>query len=100
MITMTDPSNPLWIPGHHPSAFSRSLSSGQKFIEVTPIMDLSVSVQPNPLTAGVTPEFVDPVSPLTFVLTNEEGNPVDLTHGVADLRKDSVETDDVWNYLI
>jgi hypothetical protein len=92
---------PLYgFPGTTPQASHEVYLSGQKFIEVTPIMDLSVSVQPNPLTAGVTPELVDPVSPLTFVLTNEEGNPVDLTNGVADATgKTLVETDDVWNYL-
>jgi len=92
---------PLYsFPGTTPQYSHEVYLSGQKFIEVAPLMDLSVSVQPNPLTAGVTPELVDPVSPLSFVLTNEEGNPVDLSRGVADyVGKSLVETDDIWNHL-
>jgi hypothetical protein len=63
-------------------------------------MDLSVSVQPNPLTAGITPELVDPVSPLTFVVTDDEGNPVDLSRGVPDASGSNlVENEDIWNHL-
>lgn len=92
---------PLYnFPGTTPQFSHEVYISGQKFIDVAPMMDLSVSVQPNPLTAGVTPELVDPVSPLSFVLTNEEGNPVDLTRGVSDAAgKTLVETDDIWNNL-
>ena len=92
---------PLYnFPGTTPQFSHEVYLSGQKFLDVVPMMDLSVSVQPNPLTAGVTPELVDPVSPLTFVITNEEGNPVDLTRGVADnIGNSIVQTDDVWNHL-
>jgi len=92
---------PLYgFPGTTPQFSHEVYLSGQKFLEVTPLLDLSVSVQPNPLTAGVTPELVDPVSPLSFVLTNEEGNPVDLSRGVPDVNGESnVEVNDIWNFL-
>ena len=92
---------PLYsFPGTTPQFSHEVYLSGQKFLDVAPLMDLSVSVQPNPLTAGVTPELVDPVSPLTFVLTNEEGNPVDLSRGVVDYTgKTLVDNDDIWNHL-
>lgn len=92
---------PLYnFPGTTPQFSHEVYLSGQKFLDVTPAMDLSISVQPNPLTAGVTPELVDPVSPLTFILTDEEGNPVDLTRGVSDAAGNTlVENDDIWNHL-
>jgi hypothetical protein len=92
---------PLYsFPGTTPQFSHEVYLSGQAFIEVAPIMDLSVSVQPNLLTAGVTPELVDPVSPLSFSLTDEEGEPVDLTRGVPDSDgKTYVEDDDIWNHL-
>jgi hypothetical protein len=92
---------PLYNFGNNVPQYSHEVYlAGQKFIEVVPKMDLSVSVQPNPLTAGVTPELVDPVSPLTFVVTNDEGNPVDLSIGVPNERGiRTVKNEDIWNHL-
>ncbi len=92
---------PLYnFPGTTPQFSHEVYLSGQKFLDVAPAMDLSVSVQPNPLTAGVTPELVDPVSPLTFILTDQEGNPVDLSRGVPDAAGNTlVENEDIWNHL-
>jgi hypothetical protein len=92
---------PLYNFGGNQGQYSHEVYlAGQKFIEVAPKMDLSVSVQPNPLTAGITPELVDPVSPLTFVVTDDEGNPVDLSRGVPDASGSNlVENEDIWNHL-
>ncbi|MCK5848604.1 MAG: hypothetical protein KAH01_05350, partial [Caldisericia bacterium] len=92
---------PLYgLPGTPPQYSHEVYISGQKFLTIDPIIDLSVSVQPNPLTAGVTPELVDPVSPLSFVLTDDEGNPVDLTLGVPDINGNrEVEDDQIWDFL-
>ncbi len=58
---------PLYgLPGTPPQYSHEVYLSGQKFLTIEPIFDLSVSTQPNPLTAGVTPELVDPVSPLSL----------------------------------
>ncbi|HPJ11897.1 MAG TPA: hypothetical protein PLV00_00655 [Caldisericia bacterium] len=92
---------PLYgLPGTPPQYSHEVYLSGQKFLTIEPVFDLSVSVQPNPLTAGVTPELVDPVSPLSFVLTDQEGNPVDLSVGVLDMKGNREVLDDhIWNFL-
>jgi hypothetical protein len=92
---------PLYNFGNNVAQYSHEVYlAGQKFIDVSPRQDLSVSVQPNPLTAGVTPELIDPVSPLTFVVTNDEGNPVDLSIGVPNERgQRTVINEDIWNHL-
>ncbi len=92
---------PLYgLPGTPPQYSHEVYLAGQKFLTIEPVFDLSVSVQPNPLTAGVTPELVDPVSPLSFVLTDEEGNPVDLSVGVLDEKGNREVADDhIWNFL-
>ena len=92
---------PLYNFGNNVAQYSHEVYlAGQKFIEVAPRMDLTVSAQPSPLTAGVTPELIDPVSPLTFVVTDDEGNPVDLSIGVPDaFGNRTVSDEDIWNHL-
>ncbi len=92
---------PLYNYGGTTPQFSHEVYiAGQKFLPVEPIMDLTASVQPSPLTAGVTPELVDPVSPLSFVLTDDEGVPVDLSVGIPDRDgKYEIDNEDIWNFL-
>ncbi len=79
--------------------------AGQARINPVPHTDLSVSVNPTVLTAGCVPEMVDPSSPLTFRVTDEDGRAVDLTRG-ADLGfmkglplRFRAEADDIWEHL-
>jgi hypothetical protein len=75
--------------------------SAQAQIAVVPPTDYIVSVNPDPLTAGVTPELADPQNPLTFTLLDADGNPVDLKYGVPDAAGDrNVQDRDMWNKLI
>lgn len=75
--------------------------AAQAEIKVQPATDYIVSVNPDPLTAGVTPELADPQNPLSFTLLDADGNPVDLKYGVPDAAGDRNVTDrDIWNKLI
>ena len=74
--------------------------AGQVAIAVEPYDDLIVSYSPNPLTAGITPELISVDQPLTFVVKNKDGLPVDLTKGIVDgYGQDKVDTKNVWNML-
>jgi len=54
---------------------------------------LLVTFSPSVLTAGVVSELVDPSSPFTLHVSDQDGNPVDLTNG------GEVEDKNVWNSL-
>jgi len=54
---------------------------------------LNISYSPAPLTAGCVPELVDPDEPFTLYITDDEGNPVDLTQGGA------IEDEAAWKLL-
>jgi len=58
--------------------------AGEKRIRMKPQEDLIVDYYPNPLTAGVIPEIVDPASPLTFTVQDGSGRPMDFRFGVMD----------------
>ncbi len=74
--------------------------AGQVAIPIEPYDDLIVTYEPNPLTAGITPELVDVNSPLTFVVKDSQGDAVNLTEGIVDQYGDNyVDEEDVWNVL-
>jgi hypothetical protein len=54
---------------------------------------LVLTYSPQPLTAGCVPEMVDPNEPFTIYISDQAGNPVDLTLG------GQVEDEAVWNLL-
>lgn len=56
--------------------------AGQARIMPAPKQELYISVSPSVLTAGITPELVDPAQPLTFRVTDNNGRAVDLSKGV------------------
>jgi len=91
---------PLWHPVP-PYEYSHEVYlSGMTKITPVPRNDLLVSYTPDPLTAGITPELVNPDKPLTFLVLNEDGNPIDLSHGVMDKNgRDYVPTRSIWNIL-
>lgn len=75
--------------------------AAQTKIDVVPYNDLIVSASPQPLTAGTTPELVDPQSPLTITVLDADGNPVDLSYGVPDPSGERILSDSsIWNKLI
>jgi Glucodextranase, domain B len=74
--------------------------AGQMAIKIEPFDDLIVTYLPNPLTAGITPELVDVNSPLTFIIKDKDGEPVNLLDGMIDQYGETgVEEKNVWNYL-
>jgi hypothetical protein len=58
--------------------------AGEKRIRMKPQEDLIVDYYPYPLTAGVIPEIVDPASPLTFIVQDTTGRPMDFRFGAMD----------------
>ncbi|MCK5848354.1 MAG: hypothetical protein KAH01_04075, partial [Caldisericia bacterium] len=92
---------PLFNLGNNIPQYSHEVYlAGMKIIDIVPIRDLSVSISPTVLTAGCIPELVDPASPLSVIVTNEDGEPVDLTIGVPDVNgNDYVEKDAIWQNL-
>ncbi len=76
--------------------------SGQKAIQVVPSNSLNITTIPEVLTAGTAAELNDPQNPLTFVILDEEGNPVDLsTGGIPDASGHAVIDDEaIWSKLI
>ncbi|HOO96210.1 MAG TPA: stalk domain-containing protein [Caldisericia bacterium] len=54
---------------------------------------LLVTYSPSILTAGVVPELVDPSTPFTIFISDENGAPVDLTDG------GTIEEENIWNSL-
>ncbi len=54
---------------------------------------LVLTYSPQPLTAGCVPEMIDPDEPFTIYISDQAGNPVDLTLG------GQVEDEAVWNLL-
>jgi len=87
---------------YKPYQFSHEVYlSAQTKIDVTPSNDLIVSASPIPLTAGTTPELVDPQSPLTITVLDTDGNPVDLSYGIPDSSGERIISDDtILNKLI
>ena len=70
-------------------------------IDVKPVNDLVVNVDPDPLTAGVTPELGDPQKPLTLIVLDADGSPVDLHNGVPDAAGErEIQDRELWNKLI
>ncbi len=68
--------------------------AGQKELKVVGKKDLKVETKPC-LTAGVVPEL-NGSDPLTFVVTDSDGNPVDLSIGIDDIE---VEDENIQNWL-
>lgn len=74
--------------------------AGQMAISIEPFDDLIVSYTPNPLTAGITPELISVDQPLTFIVKDKDGKPVDLFDGILDpWGQKEVESKNVWNML-
>ena len=72
--------------------------AGQVTIGVEPKRDLSVTYGPEPLTAGVIPEKLG--DPLTLYVTDYNGEPVNLTMGMADAHGDyEVIGENIWRNL-
>lgn len=70
---------PLYnLPGRFPEFSHEVYLTGRVEIPVKSQAVLSVTTIPDVLTAGVQPELQDPSEPLTFVVTDEAGAPVDL----------------------
>ena len=92
---------PLYNLGDTIPQFSHEVYlAGQIALDVLPMQDISISVSPTVLTAGCIPELVDPASPLTIIVTDAEGEPVNLTHGVPDNNgEELVDKEDIWMHL-
>jgi hypothetical protein len=92
---------PLYNMGDNLAQFSHEVYiAGQKALDVLPIQDMSITISPSLLTAGTIPELVDPASPLTVIVTNAEGEPVDLSYGVPNYKGETkIDFDDMWNNL-
>jgi hypothetical protein len=74
--------------------------AGQASSYVEAREDLNVTITPEPLTAGCTPELLDPTAPLTFEVKWPDGKPVELWNGVPDPRgEDDVKKDEAWMHL-
>ncbi len=56
--------------------------SGMAKIDPVPVNRLIVNTTPEIITAGVTPELMDPENPLTFMVLDDQGEPVNLFQGV------------------
>ncbi len=65
-------------------------------VEATTGRSLILTSSPSVLTAGVVSELVDPSIPLTIHITDQSGNPVDLTRAS---NGDYIDEDIVWNML-
>ncbi len=63
--------------------------AGEQRCNLGPAEDLSVQVSPQPLTAGVVNELVDPSKPFTVKVTDANGIPVNLLEGVRDMAGDN-----------
>lgn len=71
--------------------------AGEARVPIEPAEDLNVTVSPQPLTAGVANEFVDPTQPLTINVTDSAGVFVNLLEGVPDMMGDrTVDEEDAW----
>ncbi|MCE5222845.1 copper amine oxidase N-terminal domain-containing protein [bacterium] len=92
---------PLWSP-FAPNEHSHEVYlSGMTKIMPAPRNELVINYGPDPITAGVTPELVDPAKPLSFAVMDEQGNPVDLTMGLPDQHNIVKALDrNVWNILV
>jgi Glucodextranase, domain B len=84
------------------SAFSHEVYlAGRTSAFVEAREDLTVIVTPEPLTAGCTPELLDPTTPLTFEVKWDNGEPLNLRMGVPDPRGgDEVKQNVAWMHLI
>ncbi len=69
------------------------------YVEAKP--DLTAEIIPALLTAGCTPELLDPTQPLTFIVRDANQKPVNLSRGVPDPRGgDEVKIDNCWINLV
>ncbi|HOO96248.1 MAG TPA: hypothetical protein PKV16_00595 [Caldisericia bacterium] len=59
--------------------------AGQARVNVQPADSLNIEVYPQPLTAGIVNELVDPTAPLTIKVMDANGSPINLLEGVIDL---------------
>ncbi|MCE5222846.1 hypothetical protein LLG10_01455 [bacterium] len=91
-----------WYSLTKPYEFSHEVYlSGLKPLDVVPKNDWVVTFAPEPLTAGCVPELLQGETPLTFNLLDSDGNPVDLSKGIADPSGNNlVEDINIWNVLI
>ncbi len=73
--------------------------AAQMAVPIEPECDLTVTVTPERLTAGVTPELVDVTKPLTFNVMKDSA-PMNLLEGIADdWGNTEVKEEDAWNHL-
>jgi hypothetical protein len=73
--------------------------AAQMALPIEPECDLTVTVTPEKLTAGVTPELVDVTKPLTFNIT-KDSEPYNLLEGIPDdWGEVEVKEKDAWNHL-
>ena len=91
-----------WYSLTKPYEFSHEVyMSGLKPLDVVPKNDWVVTFAPEPLTAGCVPELLQGETPLTLNLLDSDGNPVDLSKGIADPSGNNVVEDvNIWNVLI
>jgi len=93
--------SPLWKP-FAPNEYSHEVYlAGMTKMMPAPREELVINSGPDPITAGVTPELVDPSKPLTFTIMDDQGNPMDLTIGLPDKHNIVKALDrNVWNILV
>jgi len=73
--------------------------AAQMAVPIEPECDLTVTVTPDKLTAGVTPELVDVTKPLTFNVMKDSA-PLNLLNGIPDDWGNSdIKEEDAWNHL-
>ncbi len=88
---------------YEPDQYSHEVYlAGQTIVNVVPSNALNITTVPDVLTAGTAAELNDPQNPLTLVVLDGEGNPVDLSSGgIVDESGNSFISDDaVWTKLI
>ena len=83
-----------WTPYYYNDYFQISYThevylAGEARAPIAPKDDYTIEVSPQPLTAGVVNELVDPTKPFTVRVTDSKGRPVNLLEGVRDFSGDN-----------
>lgn len=88
------------LPGTVGSMSHEVYLAGTRKFDVMSKPDLQFTYGPEPLTAGFTPELQNVDTPLTFTVLDDQGKPIDLTHGIMDgFGQDYVKDEHIWNQL-
>jgi len=95
------------LSGEYPQYSHEVYLSGRIEIPIESQQDYSVSLIPDILTAGVQPELQDPTEPLTFLVSDNAGIPVDILKDARKMIQDVKEEDidpismkkAIWNNL-